>query len=26
MAKWFGGSTQLRESMDELSSLIYAIT
>ena len=26
MARWFGGSTQLRESMDELSSLIYAIT
>ena len=26
MAKSFGGSAQLRESMDELSSLIYAIT
>ena len=25
IAKWFGGSTQLRESMDALSSLIYSI-
>jgi type I restriction enzyme, R subunit len=26
IAKWFGGSTQLREAMDELSALVYAVT
>jgi type I restriction enzyme, R subunit len=26
IAKWFGGSTQLREAMDELSALVYART
>lgn len=26
IANWFGGSTQLREAMDELSALVYAIT
>ena len=26
IAKWFGGSTQLREAMDELSTLVYAST
>ena len=26
IAKWFGGSTQLREAMDELSTLVYAGT
>jgi len=26
IAKWFGGSTQLREAMDGLSALVYAIS